>query len=164
MSTLLPPAVQVVSIGTGFPESPAWRARIDAAMAARPGPHYVLLNGANNEKDGTRRRKLAAVQWLGLTDDAAGCDRLEKLMGHIRFQVVLRRLPAGGCTFDLLPQHRMDIAAENRALVAAATTHVRGYGLALDAASCTTHAAAIGDAPYPYQLCRVTVLPPARAQ
>lgn len=159
MSTFFPQPVQVVSIGTGFPESPAWRARIDAAMAARPGPHYVLLNSAKNEKDSTRLHKLAAVQWLGLTDDVAGCNRLEQLMHRVRFQVELRRLPSGGCTFDLLPQHRMDLAAVNRELVAAASNHVRSYGLELDAASCTTYPAAIGDEPYPYQLCRVKILP-----
>jgi hypothetical protein len=98
MATFMPPAVRVMALGTGLPESPAWRARQLAAIAERPGPHYLLLSAARNDRDGTRLRKLALAQSLGLTGDAAGCDKLERLMKHVRLQVELRRLPSGGCT------------------------------------------------------------------
>lgn len=155
MATFLPPSTQVIALGTGMPETPAWRARQQAAIAARPGPHYVLLSAARNDRDGTRLRKLALAQAFGLTDDPAGCDKLDRLMGKVRLQVELRRLPAGGCTFDLLPQHRIDLAAQDRAAIGQAAAHVLNYGLTLDQASCTTHPAAVGSEPRPFLWCRV---------
>jgi hypothetical protein len=94
-----------MALGTGLPESPAWRARQLAAIAERPGPHYLLLSAARNDRDGTRLRKLALAQSLGLTGDAAGCDKLERLMKHVR---LCRTAPPAQrrLHFDLLPQHR----------------------------------------------------------
>ncbi|MYM84622.1 DUF2029 domain-containing protein [Duganella sp. FT50W] len=155
MATFLPPATQVIALDTGMLETPAWQARQRAAIAARPGPHYLLLSAARNDRDGTRLRKLAVARMLGLTEDAAGCDKLERLMGKVRLQVALRRLPSGGCTFDLLPQHQIDLAAQDRATIAQAAEKVRRYGLALDAASCSKQPAAIGDEPRPFLWCRV---------
>ncbi len=155
MATLLPPATQVIALNTGMLETPAWRARQQAAIAARPGPHYVLLSAARNDRDGTRLRKLAVAQALGLTDDAAGCDRLERLMSKVRLQVALRRLPDASCTFDLLPQHRIDLAAQDRAAIAKAAENVRNYGLTLDQASCTKQPAAVGAEPRPFLWCRI---------
>jgi hypothetical protein len=155
MATFLPPATQVIALDTGMLETPAWRARQQAAIAARPGPHYLLLSAARNDRDGTRLRKLAAARALGLTEDAAGCGKLERLMGKVRLQVELRRLPAGGCTFDLLPQHRIDLAAQDRAAIATAGEKVRRYGLQLDAASCSIQPAAVGAEPRPFIWCRV---------
>ncbi|RZT06273.1 Protein of unknown function [Duganella sp. CF402] len=155
MATFMPKQVRVMALGTGLPESPAWRARQLAAIAERPGPHYLLLSAARNDRDGTRLRKLAVAQSLGLTDDAAGCDKLEWLMKRVRLQVELRRLPAGGCTFDLPPQHRIDLAAQDRITIAQAADRLQQYGLQLDAASCTTHRAAVGAEPRPFLWCRV---------
>jgi hypothetical protein len=155
MATLLPPATQVIALNTGMLETPAWRARQQAAIAARPGPHYVLLSAARNDRDGTRLRKLAVAQALGLTDDAAGCDKLARLMSKVRLQVALRRLPDASCTFDLLPQHRSDLVAQDHATVAQAAERVRNYGLTLDQASCTTRPAAVGAEPRPFLWCRI---------
>ena len=159
ITTFMPPAARIVSLGTGFPESDGWRRRIADAIAERPGPHYLLLNAANNDKDGTRLHKLAAARWLGLTRDAAGCDKLDWLARRVRLGVELRRLPAGGCTFDLLPQHRVDLAARNSEMIATAATHVRGYGLLLEPGSCAPYRAFVGNEAFPYQLCRVTAPP-----
>lgn len=40
---LFPADVRFISLGAGFPESPAWLARADAMRRARSGPFYVLL-------------------------------------------------------------------------------------------------------------------------
>ena len=159
ISTFMPPQAKIVSLGTGFPESVGWRQRIAAAIDERPGPHYLLLNAAHNDKDGTRQRKLAAARWLGLTDDAAGCGKLAWVMKRVRLGVELRQLPTGGCTFDLLPRHRVDLPARNADMIAAAAAQVRGYGLQLEAGSCEPYRAFVGREAFPYQLCRVTVLP-----
>jgi hypothetical protein len=164
MATFLPPQVRVIALGTGLPESPAWRARQLAAIAERQGPHYLLLSAARNDRDGTRLRKLAIAQWLGWTDDAAGCNKLEKFMQRVRLQVELRRLPTGACTFGLLPQHRVDLAALDRATIAQAAERLQHYGLQLDAASCTTHRAAVGAEPRPFLWCRAGVKDHSAAQ
>jgi hypothetical protein len=148
MATFMPPAVRMMALGTGLPESPAWRARQLAAIAERPGPHYLLLSAARNDRDGTRLRKLALAQSLGLTGDAAGCDKLERLMKHVRLQVELRRLPSGGCT-STAAAAPMDPAAQDRATIAQAAERLQHYGLQLDAASCSTHRAAVGAEPRP---------------
>lgn len=155
MATFVPAQTRVIALNTGMPETPAWRARQLAAIAERPGPFYLLVSAARNDRDGTRLRKLAVAEWLGWTRDAAGCGKLERLMGKVRLQVELRRLPDGGCTFDLLPQHRIDLAAEDRATLAQAAERVRQYGLLLDAGSCVTRQAAVGAAPRPFLWCRV---------
>jgi hypothetical protein len=157
MAMFMPPQARVVRLG-GMPESPGYLQRLRAAIAERPGPHYVMLGSSKNEKLGALQRKLAAAQSLGLTGDAAGCGRLAWLMRHVRFQAALRTLPSGGCTLDLLPQHRQDLAALDREIVGAAARDMARFGLGIDAASCSVYQAAVGKEPYPYQWCRVTAV------
>ena len=155
MSTFLPPEVKIISLGTGFPESPAWRALREKAVAERGGPHYLLFAASKNDRDGSRLRKLAAARALGLADNPSGCRTLAWLLKR---SVEVRGLPDGGCTFDLPAKYRLDLAALDRATVAALAQKLPQYGLRLDAGSCVTHQAAVGKEPYPYQMCRVTTL------
>ncbi len=158
--TMFPPQVKFIGVDTGFPESPAWRQRVRQAVAERNGPHYVMLGAVKNEKLDTLRNKLAAAQWLGLTADAAGCAKLDWLGRVVRLQVELRRLPSGGCTFELPPEHReVDLATPNRAIVDAAAQYLQRYGIALDAASCKVYPAALARKTYMYQLCKSTMTP-----
>jgi hypothetical protein len=90
-----------------------------------------------------------------LTEDAAGCAKLDWLGRIVRLQVELRHLPSGACTFELLPQHRaVDLAMRDRAIVDAAAQHLQRFGIALDAASCKVYPAALARRTYLYQLCR----------
>ena len=155
MSTFLPPEVKVISLGTGFPEAPAWRALRDKAIAERAGPHYLLFAASKNERDGSRLRKLAVARALGLTDNPSGCRKLAWLLKRT---VEVRALPDGGCTFDLPAKYRLDLAALDRATVAALAQKLPQYGLRLDPGSCAIHQAAVGKEPYPYQMCSVTTL------
>jgi hypothetical protein len=160
LASFFPPPVRVISLGSGFPESPAYVERINQVVASRPGPHYVMLFSSKNEKEGGRRRKLAVATALGLTADAGGCDSLDRFLRKVHFQVEVRQLPAGSgtqCTLDLQPQYRSDLQVQDAALVAAATANLAHYGLRVDPASCSIYPAAIGAEPYPYQLCRVSV-------
>lgn len=157
---LFPQQVQFIAIGTGFPESPAWVGRRNTAIAARSGPHYVLMPMAKNSKAATLRHKVEAAQALGLTADAAGCGKLEWLGRHVRLQAELQRLPSGACTLQLLPQHREDLAARDRATMDDAAQQLRQAGLQIDATSCKVYPAALGDEPYSYRLCQVTAALP----
>ena len=70
-------------------------------------------------------------------------------------QVELRRLPSGGCTFELPPRYRdIDLATPNRAIVDAAAQHLQRFGIAVDVASCKVYPAALARKTYMYQLCR----------
>jgi hypothetical protein len=155
MATFLPGEVKIVSVGTGFPESPAWRALRDQAVAERAGPHYVLFTASKNDRDGSRLRKLAVARALGLTGNPSGCRKLAWLLKRT---VEVRGLPDGGCTFDLPAKYRLDLAALDRASVATLAQKLPQYGLRLDAGSCATYQAAVGKEPYPYRMCRVTTL------
>ena len=155
MATFLPPEVKAISLDTGFPGSPAWQARRQAAIAERNGPHYLLFSAAKNDKDASRLRKLAIAQSLGLTDSASGCGTLRWLLQRT---VEVRALPAGGCTFDLPARYRIDLEARDRATIDGMTQKLQRFGLRLDGGSCAVHQAAVGKEPYPYQLCRVAPL------
>jgi hypothetical protein len=160
LATFLPKEVRVMSVGAGFPETPAYVERVDSAIASRPGPHYVMLAAGKNDKESGRQRKLAIATALGLTATAEGCDRLDRFLRRVRFQVQVQRLAAGPgprCTLELPPELRRDLPARDRAIVAAAEQALSRYRLALDRASCAVYPAAIGAEPNPYQLCRVTV-------
>ncbi len=159
LATFYPREVRVIALGGGFPESPAYLARIQAAVASRPGPHYVMLAVSKNEKEGSLRRKLAAFQALGMTDDAASCARLDKLLHKVRFQVQVKWTPDAGraCTVELQPQYVVDLAAQDHAVFQAAQQNLSHYGLTIDEAGCRQYPAAIGAEPYPFRLCPVTI-------
>ena len=60
------------------------------------------------------------------------------------------------CTLELQPQYVIDLAAQDREIVQAATQNLARYGLKLDAAGCRHYRAAVGTDPYPIQMCPVT--------
>ncbi|NVE01510.1 glycosyltransferase 87 family protein [Massilia sp. BJB1822] len=161
MAQFFPPQMPVVALGTSFQETPAYLARIEALIASRPGPHYVMLPAARNEKEPGLQKKIALARALGWTDSAAGCTRLEKLSQRVRLQAQYRALPAPDsagqlCTLELLPKHQVDLAAQDRATRAFAQQRLPLYRLQLDEASCRGYEAWVGADRYPYQLCRVT--------
>lgn len=158
LATFYPSEVRVIALAGGFPESPAWLERIQSAIASRPGPHYVMLAAARSEKENSLQRKRALVDMLGMTGDAASCARLDKLLGKVRFQVdvVPANEPGRQCTLQLQQRYVADLPERDRAIMAAAHTSLARYGLKIDDGACTTHAAAVGSAPYPFRVCPVT--------
>jgi hypothetical protein len=159
LATFFPREVRVISLGSGFPESPAYVERIHAAVSARPGPHFVMLAVSKNEKEGSLRRKLALADTLGMTADAKGCARLDRLLHRVRFQVQVKFASEAGrqCTLELQPQYVVDLAAQDRVILDAAKANLSHYGLAIDGAACRQYPAAIGAEPYPFRLCPVTI-------
>jgi hypothetical protein len=161
LATFFPRGVRVISVGSGFPESPAYLERIRAAIAGRPGPHYVMLAAATNDRESGLRRKQAIARALGMTDDAESCGRLDRLLRRVRFQVQVKPVKpafeAGHrCTLELQSQYVVDLAAQDQAIIRAGQENLARYGLKLDAASCRQYPAAVGTEPHPYHLCVVT--------
>ena len=159
LATFFPPQVRVIALAGGFPESPAYVERIRAALAARPGPHYVMLAAARSDKENSLQRKRALADLFGLTGDAQGCARLEGLARRVRLQAEVR--PAAGpgraCTLELPQRYLAGLPEQDRAVMRAAQQGLARYGLAIDEAACTTHAAAVGATPFPFRFCPVTV-------
>jgi len=153
-----PREVQFIGLGIGFPESPLYHEKIAEAGRARSGPHYVLFNAAHNPKEQSLGKKIQAFQFLGQTRSEESCARLDRLLTKVRFQVQVKKLPAGGaerCTLELQPKYQMDVEAMQRENEQKMADKVAQWGLRLDPASCRTYKAAIGTAPHPYRLCRV---------
>jgi hypothetical protein len=161
VSTLLPPAVRVIQLGSGFPESPAYLARIQAVIATRPGPFYVMLGGAANGDEIDLRRVQGLADWFGMRKTPERCARLEQAVRYFNHQEQVKMQEADGasCTLDLRFEHRDALAARDQAMVEAARDKLVNYGLTLDAAGCTHHKAYIGTDPFPIQFCPVTVVP-----
>lgn len=157
MVKLLPPAVRVIAVGSGFPETPAYVARIKQAAASRPGPHYLLLQAGKNPEDGRLAQRQKAAQWFGMTSNAASCERLDWLTRTVRLHVQVRpaRAPGAACELELQPAFRVDVDGENRKTLARAASVLARYGYGTAAGNCSGHLAYIGAEPMPYLLCRV---------
>ncbi|MFL6632558.1 MAG: hypothetical protein ACJ8HJ_09635 [Massilia sp.] len=157
LATFFPRDVRILSLGSGFPETPAYLDRIQSVIASRPGPHYAMLAASRNDKDSSLRRKLSAFQALGMTATPARCAQLDRLLHKVRFQVQVKTPSPDGqaCTLELQPQYVIDLAAQDREIVQAATQNLARYGLKLDAAGCRQYHAAVGTDPYPIQMCPV---------
>jgi hypothetical protein len=151
MVKFLPPQLPVLTLGQGFPESPAYVARVQAIAASRPGPHYVMLAANISHEDLMLEKKSAIAQALGLTSSARGCGWLKKLRLHADVQMQ----DAQHCTLLLQAQYRSDLAALDRAVIASAGDILAPYGWQVDGATCRRHDAFIGAEAAPYLLCRV---------
>ena len=159
LATFFPRQVRVIALAGGFPETPAYRERIRAVTVARPGPHYVMLAAARNEKENGLARKLALADAFGMTRDADGCKRLDGLLKRVRFQVQVKPVTEANrqCTLELQSRYLMDLAAVDRGIMQTAQQSLASYGLSIDERSCKTYPAAVGSAPYPFRFCVVTV-------
>ncbi len=157
MVKLLPPQVRVIAVGSGFPESPAYLERIEAAVKSRPGPHYLLVHAARNPEERKLEQRQAVAEWLGMTKDAQSCATLGRLTRKVRLHVQVRAPGSNGaaCALELQPQFRVDLAAENKAILSRANEVLVKYGQRLASGGCTPHKAYIGAEAMPYLLCRV---------
>jgi len=158
LATFVPREVRVIPLGAGFPESPAYRERIQAAIAARPGPHYVMLANSWSDKQSGLYRKQAIADTLGLTASPERCQRLDRWLHKVRFQVQVKFAAQAGksCRLELQPQYVDDLAPKDLAILHAAQENLAHYGLEIDPAGCKTYPAAVGAEPRPFRLCPVT--------
>ena len=161
LATFFPAEVQVIALEGGFPESPAYLARIQAAIASRPGPHYVMLAAARSDKENSLQRKRALADWLGFTGDAQGCARLQELTRRVRLQAEVRPAaePGRACTLELPQRYLAELPDKDRARMQSARQGLARHRLVIDESACKTYAAAVGATPFPFRFCPVTVLP-----
>ncbi len=108
---LFPRALAFVSLGSGFPESPAYLARMQAMLAQRGGPFYTILayphhpgaDPALRDSDiqavaQLRARAVATLERYGLAMDPASCRPYDAYIGQqlTMYQLcVVTRKPSG---------------------------------------------------------------------
>lgn len=163
LAQFMPSEAAVIGLGSSFPESPAFQARMRQVVAERGGPHYIMFPVTTDKRVSAMLQKAAIARSLGLTDSEAGCGKLEWLAGRLRgLKAQVDRLPAAPsgqlCTLTLQQQYRKDTAPESQAMEAEAARRLQLVGQAIDPASCVTYRAAVGAEPYRYRLCAVAAL------
>jgi hypothetical protein len=160
MVKLLPPAVSVIAVGSGFPESAAYQARIASVVSARPGPHYLLVQASKNPEEGKLAKRQAVAEWFGMTSSAERCGQLDWLTRKVRLHVDVRAAQNHNavCELALQAPFRVDLPAENQKILNRAGAVLENYGFRIDARTCGSHNAFIGAEPMPYLLCKVEAL------
>ena len=96
LAAMFPVKLAFVSLGSGFPESEAFRERIDSMMSARRGPLYVMTKhehaGTAPAQETNRRRLENARRILanyGLVMVPTSCRSHSAFVGHARFDFQL---------------------------------------------------------------------------
>ena len=167
LATFVPPKARVIPLGAGFPESPAYVERIQAAISDRAGPHYVMLASSKSEYESGALARPAAAGAPGATATAQPCGRLRRMVRRVR--AVLRgqsgAQAAQQCTLAVppqaqaQPQPQLEFSAEalerDRTILQAAKENLSHYGLKIDETGCKRYSAAIGVDAQPFRLCPV---------
>jgi hypothetical protein len=149
MVPFFPGDLAFASVASNFPESPAYRARVADLIDSRGGAAYAIVPAAVDRQVARVRKIDALARRLGLGD----CDRLRWLVARVRIRAEVAAAGAEGCRLQVPEARLLDVAAENHKAVERARQALQVYGLSLAPAQCRVHAAAIGDASYPYQWC-----------
>jgi len=144
----LPASAVYVSLGSNFPASPAYAARVQQMLAARP-QRYVMLHATVDRGVARVDRLNAWARRLGW-DRQPGCSALRALARRGSRATLDERVP-GRCV--LTARDRLDLEAADTATRAEAEASLLPLGWRLDAASCQRLPARIGGDSFPYQWC-----------
>lgn len=156
----LPPGPAYASVGSNFPESPAYAARIGALVRSGSGGIAAILPVVVDRRaDSIDRRNLWAGR-LGL--DAGDCPLLRRLAGRSRSLQLVEpaQSPSGRCRLALAADRVLATDRANEAIVADAAPVLARYGLQLDPAACVQRESWIGTQPHPYRWCPLVVVAP----
>lgn len=79
-----PDTLAFVSLGAGFPESAAYRDRVDAMRRSRSGPFYVMFDAPPAGAGPVPARVAATLARYGLRPDAGSCVQYAAMLGRTR--------------------------------------------------------------------------------
>jgi hypothetical protein len=155
----LPPGPVYASVGSNFPESPAYARRVRELAESQGGEIVALLPAAVDRRAESIERRNRWAARLGL--DSGDCRLLRRLArGSRRLQLVEPgQSPSGRCRLAQAEGHALNVAATDRALFEQADLVLARYGLRLDPAGCLALDSWIGAEPHPFRWCRVVALP-----
>ena len=153
----LPAGPAYASVGSNFPESAAYVARIGELVRTRGGEVAAILPVVVDRRAAVVDRRNRWADRLGL--DRGDCTVLRWLAGRSRsLQLVeATRSPTGRCRLAQASERVMATGQANAAVVADAATVVARYGLRLEPSACVQVDSWIGVQAHPFHWCRLEV-------
>ncbi|AKC88127.1 hypothetical protein WQ53_02020 [Pseudoxanthomonas suwonensis] len=155
----LPPGPAYASVGSNFPESPAYAARVEELLRAGGGEAAAILPVVMDRRAESVDRRNRWAGRLGL--DAGDCRVLRWLAGRSRSLRLVEpaQSPSGRCRLAQAADRVQRAEDANQALLADAATVLARYGLRLDPAACAVVDSRIGRQAHPYHWCRLAPEP-----
>jgi hypothetical protein len=153
----LPETSIYASVGSNFPESPAYAARIDERVRANGGAAAVILPVAMDRRAESIQRRNHWATRLGL--DAGDCPTLRWLVRRSRSLQLVEpaQSPTGRCQLAPAAHRVVDLASANQAILDEGAVILARYGLRLDPATCLVLDSRIGAESHPYRWCRAVL-------
>jgi hypothetical protein len=153
----LPETSIYASVGSNFPQSPAYAARIDELVRANGGTVGVILPVAVDRRAESIQRRNQWIARLGLDD--GDCRVLRRLVKRSRSMRLVEpaQSPTGRCQLALAADRIADIGSANQAIVDEGAAVLARHGLRLDQVSCLVLDSRIGTQAHPYRWCRAVL-------
>lgn len=155
----LPPELAFIGVAR-MPETGAWQARADAMIERRDGPVFALLAAEARHGTGRVNQINAWLQRRGASEHATTCRVLraisDRWLDTIHFDPDSSDDSTVLCRFAYRPEPSRTPPLLNARRQQQASEVLANRGWRLDPDTCIIHAAAIGRARAPYQLCRLT--------
>ncbi|MFM0000759.1 hypothetical protein PQR57_07015 [Paraburkholderia dipogonis] len=155
-----PASVAFTQIDGSFPFSPQFDQHIADIVRSRAGPTYAIIEGRYNWRVDNVAKMDQIADALGLTEGVKGCNAMQAALDRLHLHASLRWTPNATdkrvCRLDIRQDDVRDVAGENAQLIEQARPALERHGFAIDAGSCTTYRAYVGQGVFPYQWCRIT--------
>lgn len=161
LATFFPPSLAFTQIGSNFPESPAYDARVLAMVRGRGGPAYGVFPAKQNWRLTSVESMNGVLDRLQLNRGAHGCGAVQWAVSRLHLHAAVVWDSTGSaptaCRLGLRADDVRDLGAENAEAIAIAKRTLERVGLTLDPASCTTYRAYAGKSELPYYWCSLKV-------
>lgn len=159
IAQFFPASVAFTQIDGSFPFSPQFDQHIADMIRSRGGPTYGIIEGRYNWRVDNVARMDHLASALGLTNGERGCNAMQAAINRLHLHASLQRTPNATdhrmCRLDIRPDDARDVRAENAQLIEQARPSLERHGFTIDAASCVTYRAYVGQGVFPYQWCRI---------
>jgi hypothetical protein len=155
-----PVSVAFTQIDGSFPYSPQFDQHIAELVRSRGGPAYAIIEGRYNWRIDNVAKMDRIANAIGLTEGMKGCNTIQAAIDRLRLHASLQWTPNAAdnrmCRLDIRHDDVRDVAAENAQLIEQARPVLERHGFTIDAGSCTTYRAYVGQGVFPYQWCGIT--------
>jgi hypothetical protein len=160
LAQFFPASVAFTQIAGSFPYTPLYDQQIAEMVRSRGGPTYTAFEGRYNWRVENVAKMDHIASAIGLTGSVKGCHAMRIVIDRLHLHASLRWTAGAAdkrvCRLDLRPDDVRDVAGDNAWLVEQARPILEQHGFSIDASSCTTYRAYVGQGVFPYQWCRIT--------
>lgn len=159
IAQFFPASVAFTQIDGSFPPSPQFDQHIADMIRSRGGPTYAIIEGRYNWRVDNVEKMDHLANVIGLTHGMQGCHAMQAAIDRLHLHASLQWTPNAAdkrmCRLDIRADDVRDIRAENAQLIEQARPSLERHGFTIDAASCATYRAYVGQGVFPYQWCRI---------